>query len=405
MTFIPFPDISAVSPDGKYRLEIKGKPADDFFRDQSGFVYQLFEGGERNKVWDWRPDEQDGLADYPQEAWVSDDGWVVVLPRNWFSSGLLAISPHGESRLLCAIRSLGQGEPGFLDDEPDFHIGHSSAGPFWYASSFGQFHQFNRRNFWSLLTWWGRRVLLDLDEGTIVDNVPSEQIAIMTRKERAWIIEELKRGSIELQSEPCNDSLLWNRVGHSTYTAAYHAGRSRVSDAVPFLRMLEDSPVIGYTTWESWMHLAQLRYRLIAKISLLRIGVEPQWIANFIVENTRTKERIAYSERRRGLIDTEIVEGMSQQLMLEKVGVPEFMRRKWDYGIWDGKSAHTVRVHWHDRHKEKIDWQNKEAVAKYHERHRRAIEDDPPVAERVERIDQPPWAADSLREYEIAHNG
>ena len=61
MTFIPYPDITAVSPGGRFRVEISGTKADDeFFRDQSRFVYRLFETASGTEIWQWSPTEQEG---------------------------------------------------------------------------------------------------------------------------------------------------------------------------------------------------------------------------------------------------------------------------------------------------------------------------------------------------------
>src|ERR1700733_7110395 len=98
MSFAPYPNISAKSPNGGYRLEITGTPGNDFFRDQSSFVYRLFRSDKL--AWEWPAGQKESggavLHVDPHAAWVSDGGWVVVRTNEWLHAGLLVFSPDGK---------------------------------------------------------------------------------------------------------------------------------------------------------------------------------------------------------------------------------------------------------------------------------------------------------------------
>lgn len=408
MTFISYPDITAVSPGRRFRVEIRGTSADhDFFRDQSGFVYRLFEAATETEVWRWSPTGQVGLADYPHEAWVNDDGWVVARWHHWFDAGLLVISPSGKCRMFRRLQSLSDDEAGLLENESDLHIGGGSAGPNWESSSIALFHQHRGRDFWSILTWWGRRIVIDLEAGAAVAEMPDAQKAVVEELERAWILDQLQRAQSELRSRDESDPHWWRRVASPAYAAAFQAGRLEVQEAAPLLRGLEANPIRGSSTSvSSWIDVDHLPFRWIAKISLLRLGIEPRWIASFILTRQRTGQRCLYPEYPEERKPHMIEEGMSQRAMLERVGVPEFLRDDWDYCLFDHGRVYTMRVHWHDKHRVNVDWQYKQGVEKFRqefETYRAAVDREPPVADRIEHFDRPPWSVSPIRESAIAH--
>ncbi|MDB5390441.1 MAG: hypothetical protein JWM11_6087 [Planctomycetaceae bacterium] len=127
MTFVSFPNLCATSDNSQYRIEIVGTPGKESFRDQSHFAYRLFHLN--HCVWEWLPaqerSETHSLSDFPYEAWVNDDGWVVVRTHEWFHAGLLVFSPNGQVVLERFHRTFDdKNEPGFLDGEPEaYHAG------------------------------------------------------------------------------------------------------------------------------------------------------------------------------------------------------------------------------------------------------------------------------------------
>src|SRR5262245_32401927 len=126
MTFVSYPNIVATSESKQFRIDIIGTPSEDVFRDQSKFVYRLFKADEI--VWEWAASETDhpgeSLDDFPHDAWVNNDGWVVVRTHGWFHAGLMVFSPGGQVLLRQSHRKfLDDDLPGFLDGEPEEYLG------------------------------------------------------------------------------------------------------------------------------------------------------------------------------------------------------------------------------------------------------------------------------------------
>jgi hypothetical protein len=329
-------------------------------------------------------------AAFPVAA-VRTDSARQAFERVLASSG--AMLPERELRMLRPLKNLDDGECGFLDDELDIHIGNTSAGPNWDQCSIALFHQYEGRPFWSIMTWWGRRLAIDLQEGDVLGDVPGAQLSLAGELERSWIFEQLRGTQDALASGENRDNDWWNRVARPAYTAAYHAGTAGLHGAAPFLRAFESCPVTGYSTSGSWYDLDFLPLRLIAKMSLLRLGIEPRWISNFIVSNSNTGSRCEYPEYPFERMPEMIQDGVSQRTLLQRLGAPEFINDDWEYCFVDHGCLFCMRIHWYDKYEDIADYKA----------YCDAVEHEPPVADRVERIDLPPWAVTPFREYSIAH--
>ena len=388
MTFVSYPDMKAVSQNGRFRVEIIGQEKDESFRDQSNFVYKLVEASSGSELWQWRPSEQQGLADYPHEAWVSDQGWVVARLHQWFDGGLLVLSPNGELRFLAPLRDHAEGAAGLLQDEPDIHLGDTSAGPSWEASSIAAFHEYASKSYWSICTWWRRRIVIDLESGSMVKHLSPAQETVITDIQRDWILNALSQAGELQQPDDC-----WSEQTHDCYTAAYHAGVAGLRETESSLRAMETSKVTGGESSEYWFRYASLPLRLIAKVSLMRLGFEPRWIANFNLKNNLSGERLTLPDTAPERSPDMIQVGLDQKQLLNRMGPPEFLRNHWDYGFMEGGDPFTIRIHWEDKRWEGGDF----------DEYRRMLDREPPVVERVERIDLPLWRADPVHEYSLAH--
>jgi hypothetical protein len=402
MTFIAFPNLIINSPNQVYQLKILGNSKEEFFRNQSEFVYSLHRQGEIQPLWQWQPTKQQHFADYPAAAYLSDEGWVVVILREWFHSGLLVLSPSGEFRMLRLIQSHGDKEAGFLEDESDLHIGGGSAGPNWYATSIVSFHNHLYRKYCTVLTWWGRRIFVDLDKGQILDKVPPEQVELAQEQEEKWILQQLHVGTDLLLTEDNWESLEWAKNTRDTYTATYHAGTSGINSSVTYLHMIEASPIIGYETSELWMNTTFMMFRFAIKMSLLRLNVEPKWFSNYVVKKKLTKELCRYPDQRPKQIENILSVGMNQKTMLEKVGVPEYIGNAWFYLVFDGLRVSTIRIHWFNKYELKYNNNDIEQFRKDHEAYQLNLENDPPVCQQIERIDRPIWELDDYLKCRIS---
>jgi hypothetical protein len=370
MTFVSYPNITATSENGDYRIEITGMPDNNFFREQKDFVYRLFHSD--NVVWEWKPlpakNAPEFLDDYPHEAWVSDDGWVVVRTHEWFHAGLLVMSPEGRVVLRRQFRSFGEGEePGFLDGEPEEYLGESSAGPFWAESAFAYFTKNNGTPFWVIRTWWGRRVVIDLKNLVLSNSPPDLDTAL--KLESAWVQKSLlasvkKLEEVGRQLEESEDRKDFWSLASTVMTGAYHAGWLDARDAIPFLRRLENIDLAGSTGLGpiSWASLIYLPFRQVAKLSLLRLKEEPTWLSSYRFRKSVTSARNApeyadeFFEFPAKAVDRSpslLRQGLTQKEILLCIGAPDVIERdQWEYDFVDHESCFTVRVHWDSSHLE-----------------------------------------------------
>ncbi|PQO33110.1 hypothetical protein [Blastopirellula marina] len=385
MTFIPFPDLAVPSASGRFRVEIRGQGNGhhDIFRDQSGFRYQLFDAREERLLWTWKPDDSQPLADYPHEAWVDDRGWVVVRLHNWMQGGLLVLSPAGDWQFLQVIQSFGQGEPGFLEEEPDAHIGWTSAGPDWYDSSLAFF--LPGESLWIMRTWWGRRLVIDLPSGTLLEEPSVGQMEEIVPGEAAWIRSELERTAGQFHSTEDKEDRWWQDIYNKANAAAYHAGILKVKEAIPRLRELESSPV--YSRYGSGYF--DLRLRFVAKVSLLRMGEQPCWYANHKLNLIREQKEIELPDIAPNRSPDVFQKGMEMAELLLLVGMPEEMIDGWDYWFTGPGEPFKIRIQW-------------ETDAKQPPRFTDYRQQNPLFVASIERIPGAPWAIDPTHEHRIA---
>lgn len=363
MTFIGYPDITATSDNGEWRLAITGSPGEYAFRNQGDFVYRLYKSD--RLIWERRSSEW--LEDFPHEAWVSDDGWVVVRIHEWFHAGLFVLSPEERvtlRRLHCGM--LEEDEPGFLEDDAEEYAGWTSAGPFWSQSSIGYFIEHGGRPCWVIRTWWGRRVAIDLVGGKILDpSVLDDNQA--SSHERSLVQSALANGIAELEaisakSPDHGEDTASLELYRSIITATYHSGRLHLRDAIPYLRRLEKLPLVSSSAIGpvTWAVLHTLRYRQAAKLSLLRLDQEPLWLSHYQLElhsvtptnNMGTAgEMFRFPAQASERNVDQLQPGRNQMELLLEMGAPDFIDRQvWEYDFFSSNKAFTARVHWDDSH-------------------------------------------------------
>ncbi len=415
MTFVPYPNISATSDSGEFRVEIVGQRTDDFFRDQANFTYRSFQSD--RLVWEWKPGNgkqaPQFLDDYPHEAWISNDGWVVVRTHEWFHAGLLVLSPRGEVVLRKIHRSLlDDGESGFLDSEPEKFMGDSSAGPFWSRSSIAYFSELRGRLCWTIRTWWGRRVVIDLLVGKILDP-GTEDTDVAASREHAWVEKSLADGVRRIEAEgpnrPEENEHFWSSVG-PLLTAAFHAGWLKSAAYVPLLRRLEEVDLVGSTGYGPipWAAVDTLPFRQVAKLSLLRLGHEPKWLSHYRFKvhskrDTPNAEALFAFPMQPATRDHSIlVAGMDQKDVLRRIGAPDYIRNQWEYDyLLDGKEM-TVCVSWDESHLPKYPTgeANREVLTRFYDEYRAAVDANPPRISGVE-FAAPQWREITMRDHEV----
>lgn len=360
MTHIGYPNLTAVSASGEFRVEITGQPEHAYFRDQSHFSYRLYRANVLQ--WTWTPNDGEDqpllLDDFPHEAWVNDDGWVVVRTHDWFFAGLLVLSPLGEVIFRQYHRGIFEDEqPGFLDGEPENYMGNTSAGPFWASYSLAYFFQSDGRPCWAIRTWWGFRVIIDLQNGTLVS--PSELDSnLLESQELALALASLRDNlpQLEAASPPtedldCDDDRFW-KISRAVRTAAYQAGWLRSEAFVPYLRRLEQTDAVGghSSGRVDGFRMSELTCRHIATLSLLRLDQQPLWLPHYQFQGNsrspRQGESLELPICGRDWSPEELQPGLTQLETLTRFGAPDFIRDDWEYDFFSSSESYTLRIGW-----------------------------------------------------------
>ena len=163
MTAIYYPDFSRTSPDGRFHLDVRSpdnepiesrRPAvgmGSIYEDsyQHDFVYTLKDTEAYREVWTREQNESS-----PQDAFVSNDGWVVVRTHCAFISHLLFVDPVGVT-----VQDYDLME-GLLKDDP--HVSWGSAGPSWADNAFAFYIRQKDVLHFCIQLSWGRRLQFEL---------------------------------------------------------------------------------------------------------------------------------------------------------------------------------------------------------------------------------------------------
>ncbi|MEW4563773.1 hypothetical protein AB1K70_14665 [Bremerella sp. JC770] len=321
---------------------------------------------------------------------MNDEGWVVARLHNWEDAGLLVLSPDGKQHMLRPIQAFDDTETGFLQDEPEWHIGSTSAGPTWDESSIVLMHTFEGRPFWSMRTWWGRRIVIDLFAGEFLDEVSPLHDQSIAEQETAWVQHQLEASLSNVATARTEVENWWQVIYCPIYTAAFQAGSLKVTSAVPILQKLESCAVVAGEGTEIGMRRADQKIRLVAKASLMQIGVEPQWIANMEFRDQDFDQKLDVPEIAKNRFPEAIQVGMDLFAILREIGMPEMIRGHWDYWQFKDSKASTVRVHF------KTSSGKEPGFLDY----RKFV---PLFADTVEIIPGFPWEVDPYVAYTLAH--
>jgi hypothetical protein len=403
MTFIPFHDIIATSPSGEFRVEITGTLRDEYFRDRSKFVYRLFRS--EDLVWEWQAGEAkrgiEYLDDFPHDAWVNDEGYVVARTHEWFYAGLIVFTPKGQVVLRRSYRSMpDEPNPGFLEGDRKRYVSETSAGPFWARCSIAYFHKDHGRSYWTIRTWWGRRVVIDLENASIVDAKQLDN-ALAREQEVARLTRDLKENLPALEkmaaqlSDEDRHEVFWPKA-RPVLTATYHAGRLKAIESAEYLRRLEAIDAVGSMGGRvPWATVQTSSLRQVAKLSLLRMGEEPSGLPHYQFEQRlsgRDSSKLfdlPVQVTPRALDQLEV--GLTQKEVLARVGAPDFIDNDWEYDSPSPKPAHTVRITWDDLYMKKI----------LDKDFRSYIQKNPPRIVQVEVL-KPQWTRITKRDFFIA---
>lgn len=370
MTAIPYRDITSYSPSRRYRLDIRSPDNDPtspraidelgegnprrFWTSgfQSDFVYAVTDVDRESILWQ-KPAQ--GSLDCPVEAWVADDGAVVLVTRTGFSSEVILLSSRGE-----VLHKADVYEELLEQNETEFHW--TSAGPYWTEGGHGLFVETQGKCFWSFRSLHGRRVVLNIS--AVRHEAPAPALLSEIRNAEAnWARQTLASAAAEAERWQEGDEERYGRQLDDTKTAAFWAGCDSLTDTVPALRRLERVPALFSYTFVSWqtrrgdnLFMGRLYLRPVVKLALRMLGEEPAGFScySFRLQNPdrdfadcpalTAPECIPERAGKLAMVRLD----MQPQDVLELLGAPDFLaqRDRWDYDFVAKDNAFTFRIEW-----------------------------------------------------------
>ena len=359
-------DISAESPSKRYRVEAnspdnarkKGHPAF-----QASFIYTCRDMTTKHVLWTraqamGKP-QQDGKHSAeasPVDIFVSDAGWTVIR-TGW--DELIAVDSAGHDR--CCIGLLTDG---FTNQEKSDYVDDTTAGPMWSGYSLWYFLDVDDKHLFVVRPWWGRRVVLNLEIGRLLDETP-DVIRSAVAYERHYVMTELTKGvetRKKWEKEQCCEAV-WPILN-----ASYLAGRIPVPEAAPLLEHLQEVSYSGSSTsgglgigeqfnGEVNPHSYEtFTLRQVVQLSLRRLGKTPRFLAanQFDVQYQAYRKNHSYIPKvavlPRAMNAGKVKTGMKGEQVLDLLGGPDFVGYDtWEYDM-DASPPFSLILKWDARH-------------------------------------------------------
>lgn len=377
MTAIHYPDIVAWSPSRNFRCEATSpynlpdwhpgrsvSPTELVWPGafQEDFTFALYEGSADQPRWTLQQARVSAVS--PHEITVSDTGWCVVRTHGPFSAGLVTISPEG-----LVGQMLDVGEDLFAGPS-SVYVHETSAGPFWAGASHSYFTSIDGREHHCVLTWWGQRVLLDLERGTRSDDAPHS--AALGGLELAWAKEMLEQRAAQAASWTGRwlDEDHWLDTDMAAFLAIQAAiavvSRSHLIKLATLVRPFEACRLLTWST-HCWALASDRKERVsfmlachgvreLAAFALRRIGARPAGYAAYAVCRTvgdkdvllELPERIPDRSTRARCLRP----GMPGREVLQTIGAPDHLARDWEYDLDD--PSQTLQIGWKDAVVERV---------------------------------------------------
>lgn len=332
-----FPDLKVRSPSKNFELEATsphnlpgaktqfGLPP----RWQSKFEYTLTDLKTNKVLWTRKQDEAS-----PVSIHLSDTGWTAIF-TGW--DELVIVDPSGKDRGLIEIL-----KEGFKDEEDKSHIVHSSAGPIWTPYSLWCFVDLGKSPYFSIRTWWGRRLFIDLEEGKLAEST-AELLKATLAVEKKTILARLTE-AVETLKE-WEDS--WDKAGFaerviSYKSAVFVAGKEQIKEAIPALEKLQESQYLGIvsTGGIDGDLFFTMTMRQVAQLSLRRLGVTPKSLpANGFgdtdaPDNEKTLTKFAEIAKTRVDRIDQVTKEMKLQQVVDLLGAPDFIYwDRWEFDL------------------------------------------------------------------------
>ncbi|XAM00676.1 hypothetical protein OT109_04635 [Phycisphaeraceae bacterium D3-23] len=375
MTAVGYPDITEISQNRKYRIEARspdngtinqrdGSPADTttfgytYGSEQRGFRYQLIDQQNSTVLWErW----QEVREDSPRELCVSNKGWAVIRLHGYASAALIVVSREGHEAVPVAI-GRHHNQPTskartFITDE---HVSDTSAGLSWTRGAVRYFFGWDNRPYFCYVTGWGRRIVLDLENGRVVnESKPDPDLArACIATEHRMVNAYLSQVAEEYEDYDGNELFgsketrqpFWERwpylAGHIGLTI-----RNAYEDALPYLRKLEQRSLQqGYTRCNALPNRHDVFIywvRPLLSLAMRHLGQTPKGYAccGFFRDDYSNKILLHIPDcvrYRDGKIES-VRARMSSRQVLDLLGAPDYLR-----SYSDSRGGSYVRgEHWH----------------------------------------------------------
>lgn len=164
---------------------------------------------------------QEASEPSPHGLYVSDGGWTVIRTHGYGHAWLIAVSPVGHDTIRVGV---GCCEPEQADDATayiqDNHIGVSTAGLIWTIGASEYFFQHEDRPYFCFITGWGRRIILNLEDGQLVDEstLDGRFAEACYVSEHETVVPSLANAADELEDYDGNELFGGSRIASRTGT-------------------------------------------------------------------------------------------------------------------------------------------------------------------------------------------
>jgi len=381
MTTIYYPDIEITSPNGHYILRATS-PDNQTEKKEAGFqknfIYQLIDSYTDTVLW---TRQQTKLEASPRHLYLSNDGWSVIQVHGLSELGLVAVSLNGQDNCYISIKPKQDGNGEKLIERVarrhwiwrNKQTIQSNAGILLTYAHF-YFTQFEQRPLFILASYWGRRLVLDLQSGQLsTDTAQKRRTSLghwLDRQETIWaeeILDEVVDNIDQIQSTDfslSNNDIpyrLRERFFLKLPIAILMAGRLGLSDHVSTLHKLEQVvlPKSGYHYADgignNYVYETHKLRRFINHAFLLldeRPSIYPCYSFFFnktAYQNNQPLTIPKHIPDRQARLP-ELQPGMDGLTVLKLLGAPDCIGDQWwEYDIYAGNAERfCVRLYWAD---------------------------------------------------------
>jgi hypothetical protein len=365
LLFASFKDISESSPSKRFKVEAKSpdnRPNSGGRRTwQSNFVFTCTDTRTGKVLWSRKQKQDDEREGPPVELFVSDSGWTAV---RTFGFDVVCIDPKGAERGKVDVIHA------FTAVERKDYVHWTTGGYSWSGHSIWYFLDTDDRHLFVIRPWWGRRIIIDVELGSVAEPSPRILNAIDTH-ERDFVLSEL---AAAVKTRDQWETKSADTSGDRFVTAALLAGQLKVAKAAPELKKLQGSLYSGRSTLGSLSEefddeidhrtYTTLSMRQVAQLSLRRLGHAPECepVLLFSKRFKDYKRDMLYRPKlhetpRHTRIDA-VQKGMKAEEVLDLIGFPDFVGRDdtWEYDM-DSTPAQTLILNWTDRRVDTVEKQ------------------------------------------------